>query len=114
MFHYWPCREATRAHLEQLQADVPGIPELGGSRWQERLREFHEPANELPTGIIALFVLGLGLDLEIHREQLAALDVEQRGRHHQKLAGDFQVEFAHLFDVGDEFWLPDEVRDGLA
>ena len=62
---------------------------------------FDELADQLPARVFLLLV-ALGLDLLVHRQQFAALDIHERRGHHEKLAGDFEVELAHQLDVLDE------------
>ena len=85
-----------------------------------------ELADQFPARIFA-FVLLLGLHLLLHRQQLAALDVHERGGHHQKFARHFEVKLAHEVDVlhklGGQFGevdlinidllLPDEVKEQI-
>ena len=58
-------------------------------------------ADEFPTRVFAV-VLFFDRDLLIDGQQLAALDVHERGSHDEKLAGDVEVELAHDLDVLDE------------
>ena len=51
--------------------------------------------------LIAIFFL-LGLHALVHGQQFAALDEHQRRGHHEKFAGDFEIELAHHLDVFDE------------
>src|SRR6185369_12053459 len=62
---------------------------------------FDELADEFPTRIFAL-VFALDDDLLVYGQQFAALDIHERRGHHEKLAGDLQVELAHEVNVRDE------------
>ena len=62
---------------------------------------FHELANQLEARILA-FVLGLDDDLLLHGQQLAALDIHERGGHHEKFASYFEVELPHQIHILDE------------
>ena len=84
---------------------------------------FDELADEFPARIFA-FLLVFDLHLLIDGQKFAALDVHERGGHHEEFAGDVEIEHAHDFDVFDElggelgevdfvnidFFLPDEVE----
>ena len=62
---------------------------------------FHQLANQFPARVIAL-LFSFHLSLLVHRQEFPALDVHERGSHHEEFARDLQVELAHQVDVFDE------------
>ncbi len=62
---------------------------------------FHQLADEFPARVFAL-LLALDLHLLVHRQQLATFDVHERRGHHEKFAGNLQIELPHEIDVFDE------------
>ncbi len=59
---------------------------------------FDQLADQFPAGVLAV-LFGVNLRLLLDGQQFPAFDIHQRGGHHQKLAGDFQVQHPHRFDV---------------
>ena len=62
---------------------------------------FDKLPDQFPARVFA-FLLALDLHLLVHRQQFAALDVHERRGHHEKFAGDLQIELAHQVNVLDE------------
>ena len=72
---------------------------MGGSILE--LFVFDQLPDQLPAWVLTL-VFALGLHLLLDGQELAALDVHQRRRHDHELAGNFEVQQPHRFDVLDE------------
>src|SRR6266516_4219543 len=93
------------AQLQQREAEQENVfPRLALLQLRGGVFElfvFDELADQLPARVFLLLV-ALGLDLLVHRQQFAALDIHERRGHHEKLTGDFEVELAHQLDVLNE------------
>jgi hypothetical protein len=75
-----------------------------GFELRRRIFEFlvlDQLPDQLPARVLPV-VLVLGLRLLVHRQQLAALDIHERGGHDQELAGHLEVQQPHGLDVLDK------------
>ena len=88
-------RVDNRLTAEDLPPLLAALHQLAGRLLE--LLVFQEPPDQLGPRVFACLILLVPLGF--NRQQHPGLDVDQRGRHHQELAGDRQVQRLHRADV---------------
>ena len=85
--------------IDLIHSDFQRLKLAGGVL---ELLVFDQPTNEFKARILFILFADLGLGFLVGGQEFPAFDVDQGGRHHQELASDFEVQFPHLIDIGNE------------